>query len=108
MRYKENKQTYSSPSTGTSTDVKYQEGYIKSDGKYVQPHYKTKSNKTNVDNYSTDGNSNLFTGKKGSRAQDDSPKANNYGKGKVIQTGSGGGQYYINSKENKTYVPKRK
>lgn len=41
-------------------------GYIKpSTGKYVAPHFKTTPNKTKLDNYSTKGNYNPFTGKKG-------------------------------------------
>lgn len=41
-------------------------GYIKpSTGKYVAPHYKTTPNSTKFDNFSTKGNSNPFTGKKG-------------------------------------------
>lgn len=41
-------------------------GYIKpSTGRYVAPHYKTTPNKTKLDNFSTKGNRNPFTGKKG-------------------------------------------
>lgn len=41
-------------------------GYIKpSTGRYVAPHYKTTPNKTKFDNFSTKGNTNPFTGKKG-------------------------------------------
>jgi len=41
-------------------------GYYKpSTGTYVQPHYKTSPNKSKLDNYSTKGNINPFTGKKG-------------------------------------------
>ena len=88
---------------------RYQNGYIKrSTGTYVQPHYKTTTNKTNHDNYSTTTNTNSYSGQKGYRAKDYSSGAYNYGSGKTIQTGSKGGQYYINSKGNKTYVPKRK
>lgn len=39
--------------------------YKPSIGKYVQPYYKTSPNKTKIDNYSTKGNYNPFTGKKG-------------------------------------------
>ena len=109
MRYKANKQTqintYTVPSTNTS--VRYQSGYTKDNGTTVQPHYKTTTNNANHDNFSTSGNTNVYTGQSGSRAKDYSPEASNYGKGKTIQTGSKGGQYYINSKGNKTYVPKR-
>lgn len=87
---------------------KYQRGYAKKSGTYVQGHYKTQTNKTNHDNYSTKPNSNTYNGSKGYKAKDYSPDANNYGKGKQIHTGSRGGQYYNNSKGNKVYVPKRK
>lgn len=92
----------------TNTSTRYQKGYIKpSTGTYVAPHNKTMTNSTNVDNFSTKGNANTFTGKTGSKAKDFSPEAKNYGSGKTIQTGTKGGQYYINSKGTKTYVPKR-
>ena len=62
---------------------------------------------TNWDNFSTKGNSNPFTGSTGHRARDYSRDAYNYGSGHTIHTGSRGGQYYYNSRGNKTYVPKR-
>ena len=37
----------------------------KSTGTYVAPHYKTSSNRTKLDNWSTKGNYNPYTGKKG-------------------------------------------
>ncbi|HUX35997.1 MAG TPA: hypothetical protein VMV71_03115 [Candidatus Paceibacterota bacterium] len=41
-------------------------GYYKpSTGSYVAPHYKTTPNHSRFDNFSTKGNSNPFTGKKG-------------------------------------------
>lgn len=93
----------------TNSSYIYQDGYYKpSTGTYVQGHYKTTTNSTNHDNYSTNGNYNSFTREKGSRAKDYSPQANNYGQGRTIYTGPQGGQYYINSNGNKTYVPKRK
>ncbi len=85
----------------------YVSGYFKTDGTYVSGHYRTSSNNTNWDNYSTQGNSNSYTGEKGTRARDYSPEALNYGSGKTIYTGPRGGQYYINSNGNKVYVPKR-
>lgn len=90
----------------TNNNVVYQQGYTRNDGTYVQGHYKTKSNNTNWDNFSTRGNSNPYTGSTGSVARDYSIDAYNYGSGKTIHTGSRGGQYYINSNGNKTYVPK--
>ena len=107
MRYKENKQTYSTPSSGTNSDVRYQNGYQKSNGTYVEPHNKTNSNNTNLDNFSTKDNTNPYNGKEGSKAKDNSDEAQNYGAGKTIYTGEKGGQYYINDNGNKVYVPKR-
>lgn len=91
----------------TNTTVRYQSGYTRSNGTYVSGHYKTVSNGTNLDNFSTKGNINTFTGSYGTVARDYSTQALNYGSGKTIYTGSRGGQYYINSNGNKTYVPKR-
>lgn len=93
--------SYSYPSTRT------QSGYINSNGTYVQPHVKTTSNNTNWDNFSTSGNTNPYTGQNGTKARDYSNESYNYGGGQTIQTGPRGGQYYINSNGNKTYVPKR-
>lgn len=85
----------------------YQQGYSKpSTGNYVQGYNKTVSNNTNRDNYSTSGNTNVYTGTSGTKPKDYSPEASNYSSGKTINTGSRGGQYYINSNGNKTYVPK--
>ncbi len=91
----------------TNTTVRYQSGYTRSNGTYVSGHYKTVSNSTNLDNFSTRGNINTFTGSIGTVARDYSTQALNYGSGRTIYTGSRGGQYYINSNGNKTYVPKR-
>jgi len=81
-------------------------GYYKSDGTYVAGHYRTETNKTNHDNYSTSGNTNTFTGTKGTVAPDYSARATKNNSKKEIQTGPRGGQYYINRNGNKTYVPK--
>lgn len=92
----------------TNTKTTYQQGYIKpSTGTYVQGHYKTVSNKTNIDNYSSTGNTNTYTGTSGTRAKDYSTQATKYGSEKIIYTGTKGGQYFINSSGNKSYVPKR-
>ncbi|MDO8573296.1 MAG: hypothetical protein Q7R77_00955 [Candidatus Daviesbacteria bacterium] len=40
-------------------------GYIKKNGTYVAPHFKTSPNKSKFDNFSTKGNINPYTGKKG-------------------------------------------
>lgn len=95
------------PSYNVNTSVRYQSGYTKSNGTYVQPHFKTNSNNTNRDNFSTRSNVNPYTGTTGVRAKDYSSGAYNYGSGQTIQTGPRGGQYYYNSSGNKVYVPKR-
>jgi hypothetical protein len=41
-------------------------GYIKrSTGRYIAPHFKTSPNRTKFDNFSTKGNYNPYTGKRG-------------------------------------------
>ncbi len=85
----------------------YVDGYFKRDGTYVAPHYRSSPNTTNIDNYSTSGNQNPYTGSSGSRARDYSPEAYNYGNDRAIQTGPRGGQFYYNDSGRKVYVPKR-
>lgn len=82
-------------------------GYYKKDGTYVQGYMRSDPNGTNLDNYSTKGNTNPYTGSDGTRAQDYSPEASNYGQGHTIYTGPRGGQYYINENGKKVYVPKQ-
>ncbi len=45
-----------------STRVK---GYVTKKGTFVAPSYRSSPNKTKIDNYSTKGNYNPYTGKKG-------------------------------------------
>lgn len=110
MRFRENRSSYSSsysmPTPIATPTVRYQSGYQRTDGTVVQSHYKTMSNNTNWDNFSTKGNTNPYTSVAGSRARDYSSGATNYGSGKTIFEGSRGGQYYINGSGNKSYVPK--
>lgn len=55
-----------SPTLGIgSTPYTSVSGYYRKDGTYVQPHYRTTPNSTRMDNWSTRGNVNPFTGKKG-------------------------------------------
>ena len=82
-------------------------GYVRRDGTYVQGHYRQDGNATNWDNYSTQGNTNPYTGQDGYRARDYSPDAYGYGDGRTIYTGPRGGQYYYNDSGRKVYVPKR-
>lgn len=103
-RSNQNNSLYASP---TQPSVRYQEGYQESDGSYTNGHYKTQSNGSNLDNFSTNGNLNPYTQQPGSRAKDYSPEANNYGSGRTIHTGPKGGTSYTNDNGNKVYVPKR-
>lgn len=41
-------------------------GYFRSNGTYVQPHYRSNPNGSVTDNYSFKGNSNPYTGREGS------------------------------------------
>ena len=42
-------------------------GYTKKDGTYVQPHHRSNPNSNSNDNWSTKGNTNPHTGKKGTQ-----------------------------------------
>ena len=65
-------------------------GYQRRDGTYVQGHYKTKSNNTLNDNYSTRGNTNPYTGSSGYKTRDyDSGYGSNYGTGSKRRSKSG-------------------
>ncbi len=48
-------------------------GYYRSDGSYVQGYYRTTPNSTRLDNYSTKGNYNPYTGKKGTKSRYSNP-----------------------------------
>lgn len=82
-------------------------GYVKRDGTYVPPYIRSSPDGTNLNNYSTQGNYNPYSGSPGTRAQDYSPNAMNYGGGNQVYTGPRGGQYYYNDSGKKVYVPKR-
>lgn len=58
----------------------YVNGYFRSDGTYVPPHYQTSPNSTKIDNYSTKGNVNPYTGQSGYKNpyQIDTPKVQPY------------------------------
>lgn len=45
----------------------YVNGYYRKNGTYVQPHYRSDSNDTKADNWSTKGNVNPYTGKTGTK-----------------------------------------
>ena len=45
-------------------------GYYRTDGTYVQPHWRSSPNNTTYDNWSTRGNVNPYTGQVGTRNDD--------------------------------------
>jgi len=53
-------------------------GYTKSNGTYVGGHYRSSANSSRFDNYSSQGNTNIYTGRKGSQRNEYSsyPKYN--------------------------------
>ena len=53
-------------STAAFADV-YVQGYYKKNGTYVAPHYRSSPNSTKLDNWSTRGNVNPYTGNVGTR-----------------------------------------
>jgi len=55
----------------------YTQGYFRSNGTYVHGYYATNPNGTKLDNYSTIGNVNPWTGKPGWIRPDESPRAYN-------------------------------
>lgn len=54
-------------SQGVFAQGTYVQPYIRSDGTYVDGHYRSRPNGSTVDNYSTLGNVNPYTGKEGTR-----------------------------------------
>jgi hypothetical protein len=48
-------------------------GYVRSDGTYVQPHFRSSPNSYKFDNYSSQGNSNPYTGQRGYKSNELSP-----------------------------------
>lgn len=49
---------------GAAADT-YVNGYFRSDGTYVQPHYRSNPDSSRLNNWSTQGNVNPHTGKEG-------------------------------------------
>lgn len=49
----------------SEVDAKMVNGYVKKNGTYVSPSYRTKADSSFYNNYSTKGNVNPYSGKKG-------------------------------------------
>lgn len=56
----------------------YVQGHVRSDGTYVAPHYRSEQNANRYDNYSSQNNSNPYTGQRGSQRNEysDTPAYN--------------------------------
>ena len=52
-------------SCGFALAQTYVRPYVRSDGTYVQPHFRSSPNGSTLDNWSTKGNTNPYTGKSG-------------------------------------------
>lgn len=52
---------------GTADAQRYTRGYVTRNGTYVAPHYSSTPNSTRLDNWSTRGNVNPYTGQVGTR-----------------------------------------
>lgn len=68
-------------SVGPAMVQTYVDGYYRSDGTYVQPHYRSSPNRSYNDNWSVSPNTNPYTGKRGTRSPtlNDRPPSNPYG-----------------------------
>ena len=65
--------------SGSAMADQYVHGYTKSNGTYVEPHYRSSPNSTRSDNYSTQGNVNPYTGNQGYDRNDQPPVYKPYG-----------------------------
>lgn len=66
--YNDSKNTSNFQSPFSSKNDVHVNGHIRSDGAYVPDHYRTRPNDTKRDNWSTRGNINPYTGKKGTKS----------------------------------------
>jgi hypothetical protein len=82
------------PAVAQST---YVPGYTRNDGTYVQPHQRTTPDHNPHNNYSTQGNSNPYTGQAGTRSPEsvqDSYRSNSYGSSGSNGYGTSTGRRY--------------
>lgn len=64
--------------SGSALSETYVKGYTKSDGTYVQPHYRSSPNSSYNDNWSVRGNQNPYTGSYGTKPQTWNDKTPSY------------------------------
>jgi hypothetical protein len=65
--------------TTTALADQYVSGHVRSDGTYVQGHYRSSPDSSHNNNYSTRGNANPYTGQRGSESptwNDRTPESN--------------------------------
>lgn|SRR5690349_8096805 len=75
-------------------------GYVNKNGTYVAPYYRSSPNGTKLDNYSTKGNYNPYTGQPGTKNPYSNPYgSSNYGSTKSSSTSSYG-SYGSNGSED--------
>lgn len=77
--------------TAVSAQV-HVKGYVKKDGTYVAPYVRSSPNNTTLDNYSTRGNVNPYTGKVGTRDPYSNPFGSTYTPPKLPSYGSLNGE----------------
>ena len=58
--------------------AEYVRGYTKKNGTRVEGHYRSGPNKTKADNYSTEGNTNPYTGQQGKKRITGNGKSSRY------------------------------
>lgn len=61
-------QGYRGYGTGSNPSSVYHQGYTTRSGTYVAPHYQSAPDSTQLDNWGTRGNTNPFTGRRGTRS----------------------------------------
>jgi len=66
-------------SNAASAGSTYVHGYTKSDGTYVEPHYRSAPDTSTYNNWSTKGNVNPYTGEAGTRDPDYRAPSSGYG-----------------------------
>lgn len=82
-------------------------GYVKKDGTYVAPHYRSAPDSTRVNNYSAQGNANPYTGRAGTASPYAAPAPVYTAPAPAVSsgcyTGPRGGTYTITASGRKNY-----
>jgi hypothetical protein len=78
----------------------YVNGYTRSNGTYVAPHYRSSPDSSYNNNWSTRGNTNPYTGQSGTRSPTFNDRAPSYGNSYGGNSGSSYGNSYGNTSRN--------